>query len=292
MNEKLEIASITLENLSNDMWQMYKSVEKKLREILAPCGMEGCLVGTEDYADDIYYVYGQPTPNEHLRVTKVRYNPDTEEIEVLFGVGDYPGARWLDLRSAHIDDLQFLVEEIANNLEYSDGYQENDDDKYLINQYGQPYDENNSLPAGGGLDKRCDYNADALYAFNCIKGDDEIVAYLTKRGFVPGVQGMDYVEWFKGNTKIVYEHYNRSQGLYCYMYTEFVKDNEPEEEEKEYDVPFLRTQWADVRVKAVDEADALKKAEAIFQEGKDGWVDWEDVDKPQFDKEHGVQPAP
>ena len=52
-----------------------------------------------------------------------------------------------------------------------------------IDQYGFPYEENESMPAGGGLHKDCDYNAEALYAYYAVKDRKKIWDYLEKKGF-------------------------------------------------------------------------------------------------------------
>lgn len=72
---------------------------------------------------------------------------------------------------------------------------------------------------------------------------------------------------------------------------EYCDGYQPEPEEKVYDVPFLRSQWTSVRVKAVSKEEALEKATAIFREGHDGDIDWEDVDIPEYDNIAGVQEA-
>jgi len=101
------------------------------------------------------------------------------------------------------------IEEVPNNY---------------IDRYGNPYDsedENACWPAGGGLHKDCEFNADALYAYYIVGGKSKIAKYLTSKGFVPGVQVEDYEEWVKGNTMIVFEDYDHS-GLWGYMHTELI----------------------------------------------------------------------
>ena len=91
-----------------------------------------------------------------------------------------------------------------------------------IDQYGKPYEDGEGWPAGGGLHKDCDHNAEALYAFYAVKSRDEITAYLTARGFDPWVQSDNYEEWVKGNTMIVFEGYDAGAGQYGYVHTECV----------------------------------------------------------------------
>lgn len=94
-----------------------------------------------------------------------------------------------------------------------------------IDRYGNPYDsedENACWPAGGGLHKDCEFNADALYAYYIVGGKNKIAKYLTSKGFTPYTQVEDYEEWVKGNTMIVFEDCDHS-GLWGYMHTELIK---------------------------------------------------------------------
>ena len=89
-----------------------------------------------------------------------------------------------------------------------------------IDQYGNPYDweSGDSWPAGGGLHKDCDYNADALYAYYAVKDREKIWDYLEKKGFSEVLHGSDEEIWVKGNTKVTYESY--VDGMWGYMHTE------------------------------------------------------------------------
>ena len=94
-----------------------------------------------------------------------------------------------------------------------------------IDHYGNPYDsedENACWPAGGGLHKDCDYNADALYAYYVIKDRDKIASYLYSKGFRRDMRWNDEEVWVKGNTKIIYESYYKGAHLWGYMHTEKV----------------------------------------------------------------------
>ena len=93
-----------------------------------------------------------------------------------------------------------------------------------IDQYGNPYIEDESFPAGGGLHRDCEFNADALYAFYVPHSRDKITAYLTSKGFTPFTQGEDYEEWEKGNTLVTYETYDHSAGQWGYMRTELIRE--------------------------------------------------------------------
>lgn len=90
-----------------------------------------------------------------------------------------------------------------------------------IDQYGNPYDAEggDSWPAGGGLHKDCDYNAEALFAYYTLKSKSEIHKFLTKRGFkYTSVYGDD--TWEKGNTQISFSSYDFGAEQYGYLHTE------------------------------------------------------------------------
>ena len=92
-----------------------------------------------------------------------------------------------------------------------------------IDQYGNPYDSEDDKacwPAGGGLHKKCDHNADALYAYYTIKDRVKIADYLFSKGFKEILHGADEEIWVNGNTEITYESY--VDGMWGYMHTELV----------------------------------------------------------------------
>lgn len=100
------------------------------------------------------------------------------------------------------------------------------EENFYIDQYGKPYIEDESLPAGGGLDKRCDFIGDALHCFYNLKSAEEISQYLEARGFEEeDTPSMDLAIFEKGNTQIIFESY--SGGVYGYVHVEYI---EPEEE--------------------------------------------------------------
>lgn len=89
-----------------------------------------------------------------------------------------------------------------------------------IDRNGDPYEPEVSFPAGGGLHKDCEFNADALYAYYIVKDRWEIARYLTIKGFKEALHGDNIEVWVKGNTKITYEGYGC--GLWGYMTTELI----------------------------------------------------------------------
>lgn len=91
---------------------------------------------------------------------------------------------------------------------------------YYIDEKGNPYTDE-SWPAGGGLDRRCDFNGDALHCFYKLADFESIEHWLESRGFDLVKDDFPYKQtWTKGNTEIVFEDY--IDGLYGYVHTEFI----------------------------------------------------------------------
>jgi len=102
------------------------------------------------------------------------------------------------------------IEEVPNNY---------------IDQYGNPYDSEDDKacwPAGGGLHKDCEFNADALYAYYTLGDRYKIADYLLSKGFKETLHGDDEEVWVKGNTEVTYECYDKGAHLWGYMHTELV----------------------------------------------------------------------
>ena len=95
-----------------------------------------------------------------------------------------------------------------------------------IDRDGFPYDSEGEhcWPAGGGLHKDCEFNADALYAFYTAKSRDKIFAYLTKKGFLLTTYCDDGEIWVKGNTEITFECYDKGADLWAYVHTELLDE--------------------------------------------------------------------
>ena len=124
------------------------------------------------------------------------------------------------VRSAAKDGMEG-ADVVEDTFALGDAVCMNDTD--YIDQYGNPYnseDDKACWPAGGGLHKDCDYNADALYAYYVVKDRWKIWDYLEKRGFSEVLHGSDEETWVKGNTRITYESY--IDGMWGYMHTELV----------------------------------------------------------------------
>ena len=288
MNEKLNNALELLNNYNNHLWDEEKEVKSAIKNLLLPCGRGGCSIGTEDYADDIFYIYAEPEPNKFDRVMAIRYFMD--ELQVLLD----EGGDWIDFEKAHISDYRFLIDEISCNLEYADGYQDTDVEdefEFLIDEDGSKYNPETSI-LNGGMDIRCDYNEEALFAYKTRKSLPEITAYLLSKGWVKTHENT-YHEFRKGNTACFFDDWREDIKEFICFGTEYKPGEEAPKEEKRpmkrYAVPFLRTQWADVYVDAHDPEEAIKTAEAIFNESRDGWIDWEDIDCPEYDEARGVE---
>ena len=93
-----------------------------------------------------------------------------------------------------------------------------------IDKYGNPYDceSENCWPAGGGLHKDCEFNADALYAYYTMGDRYNIAKYLLSKGFKETLHGDDEEVWVKGNTEVTYEGYDNGAHLWGYMHTELI----------------------------------------------------------------------
>lgn len=125
---------------------------------------------------------------------------------------------------ANIEAINDDFSDAETTIEYvTGGIQEVEENPY-IDQYGHPYDHEsgNSWPAGGGLHKDCDYNAEALYAYYVLKNRDAISEFLIGRGFEFMGGGREEDWWRKGNTEIYFEGYDADNdgGLYGYLHTE------------------------------------------------------------------------
>jgi hypothetical protein len=101
-----------------------------------------------------------------------------------------------------------------------------EEENNYVDREGFPYDSEGEhcWPAGGGLHKDCDYNADALYAFYTAKSRDKIFAYLTKKGFLLATYCNDGEIWVKGNTEITFECYDKGADLWAYVHTELLDE--------------------------------------------------------------------
>lgn len=94
-----------------------------------------------------------------------------------------------------------------------------------IDEHGNPYDsedEHACWPAGGGLHKDCEFNADALYAYYVVKNRYKIADYLRSKGFKEKFHLDDEEIWVKGNTEVTYECYDKGAHLWGYMHTELI----------------------------------------------------------------------
>ena len=119
-----------------------------------------------------------------------------------------------------------MIDLLVIGLILSQPNEEKEEVNNYIDRDGFPYDPDGEhcWPAGGGLHKDCEFNADALYAYYIMASREKITAYLTSKGFTPWCQADNYEEWVKGNTKVVFEEYDQSGNLFGYMHTELLTD--------------------------------------------------------------------
>jgi len=98
-----------------------------------------------------------------------------------------------------------------DSIEYASGM------AYMVDRDGKPYIEDESDPAGGGLDGRCDFNKEATRAFD----SKDHHRYLKRHGFELVENEYPNMEaWEKGNTRVVLESF--IDGLWGYVHTEFI----------------------------------------------------------------------
>lgn len=159
-------------------------------------------------------------------VTKVVKSTKTIEIEAegldaMYKNEDAEMVRNLANIAAINDD--FTDAEMTETKFIIGGIQEAEENPY-IDHYGNPYDceSGDSWPAGGGLHKDCDHNAEALYAYYAVKGRKQIYKYLTERGFSLYYMDDDSAIYKKGNTEISFESYDWGAGQFGYLHTELI----------------------------------------------------------------------
>ena len=133
-----------------------------------------------------------------IDVTRTAFATKTYEVKAESEIT----AKWKACKMAQNDTFS------EDFSDYSVSACEEEENDY-IDQYGNPYDSEDDKacwPAGGGLHKHCEFNADALTAkgFRAEKGDE------------------DYEVWAKGNTEVTYECYDKGANLWGYMHTELI----------------------------------------------------------------------
>lgn len=141
----------------------------------------------------------------------VTIKADTEEMayNVAMDIACENGEEWDG--KEYDTEYKIDIEEVPNNY---------------IDEYGNPYDSEDDKacwPAGGGLHKDCEFNADALYAYYTIGNRYKIADYLLSKGFKETLHGDDEEVWVKGNTEVTYECYDKGAHLWGYMHTELIK---------------------------------------------------------------------
>ena len=89
----------------------------------------------------------------------------------------------------------------------------------IVDRDGQDYIEDESFPAGGGLDDRCSYNKECVEAFDLVDFED-MEEFLKEKGFKLVSQDNDSEIWQKGDTRVYYDGF--VGGSYGYMRTEYI----------------------------------------------------------------------
>ena len=92
----------------------------------------------------------------------------------------------------------------------------------MADRNGQDYIEDESWPAGGGLDDRCSYNKECVEAFD-MASIGKMEKYLQKQGFTKVSEDYDSEIWQKGNTRVYFD--GNMHNSYGYMRTEYCGDN-------------------------------------------------------------------
>ena len=163
-----------------------------------------------------YIQQWHPTEGTHY-TQQVRLSATDEEL-ASYGIHLEPGINY-----THLDEFAYIVGRLGIHTDPRILFNRNSvilyqpETNYLVDRDGKPYIQDESWPAGGGLDRRCDYNKEALQAFDS-KDYDRI---LEENGFELVYDSGYCVEaWEKGNTKIVFE--DRIDGLWGYVHTEFI----------------------------------------------------------------------
>lgn len=149
-----------------------------------------------------------------IDVTRTAFATKTYEVKAESEIA----AKWKACKMAENDTFSedcsdysvSACEEVVNNY---------------IDQYGNPYDSEDDKacwPAGGGLHKDCEFNADALYAYYVVESREEIAEYLTSKGFARIMWHPDEEIWTKGNTRVIFENYAKPAKMWGYMHTELI----------------------------------------------------------------------
>ena len=142
-----------------------------------------------------------------------------------------------EIEAENAEEARKAASEMAYDTDFSGSefdceYQVNDpmeikEKNYYIDRNGEPYDpedDEHCWPAGGGLHRDCEFNADALYAYYVMKDREKVFNYLSNKCFNLVKWAPNFEVWKKGNTKILFECYNNGAHLWGYMHTELIKE--------------------------------------------------------------------
>lgn len=136
---RLKAAKNYLNMVAVTLKKAEETAVEAIKDVLRPCKGDWCPIGTEDFADDIYYVYAEPIQNVFRRVTAIKYDEDSDALYVCVEFKDEEEAKrfkavagsdkdwscgwwYIPFKDAFIADIHFLVDEIEANIEYAEGY--------------------------------------------------------------------------------------------------------------------------------------------------------------------------
>ena len=124
MNGKLQIALDAIRIRESAFKKAEEEAIDVLKLILERTGEHGVSTAPLDDVSDIYVPIAECEPQEFKPITLIRYWK--EKLEVFISEIDdewniLPDGRWVDYESAHTDTW-FMLDVIAENIEYADGY--------------------------------------------------------------------------------------------------------------------------------------------------------------------------
>ena len=122
LNKKLTLTNALdgLQEACNRLYRVRDAVIILIKEVLTHLDGKKCQIGSEDYKDDLFYVYAELAPNHFRRVTGIRYRIDGDVhdiIEVEYEIDT--GRVWKKFEEVNIVDIDLLLEEIGNGLYYT-----------------------------------------------------------------------------------------------------------------------------------------------------------------------------
>lgn len=133
MNMNLKSAEVLLRSCRNKFYEAEQFAREQLKIVLEPCGEHGVSICPLDYIEDEYESFAEAEPHGFHPITLIRYW--NGKLEVF--ISDYwvcddgrlrvlPVGKWIDYVDAHTDTW-FMLDQVSANLEWADGYQDEED---------------------------------------------------------------------------------------------------------------------------------------------------------------------